>query len=159
LLADTFIGMQDDPPAGNQDQWGSADSNRYPATEALPAVGPSAAAVVPLVVIGDIHVYPDWVATWSGTVPIRGTRWVARERTHIQRVIPSWAIVLAIVLFLACFLGLLFLAVREDVMTGHVEVEVFGADGFYHVTQVPVSDPAQVYDVQRAVAYAQQLAM
>jgi hypothetical protein len=74
-------------------------------------------------------------------------------------VIPSYAIVLAIVFFIFCLLGLLFLALKEDVMTGHVEVELHGANSFYHFTQVPVSNPAQAYDVQRAVAYVQQLAL
>jgi hypothetical protein len=155
----TLVGVQDELPAGAQGRWPAADGNWCPASAALPAAGPTATPEPPLVVIGDIEVHRDGVVTWSGSVPIRGTRWVARERTYMQRVIPSYAIALAIVLFLFCFLGLLFLAIREDVLTGHVEVEVFGTDGFHHLTQVPVSNPGQVHEVQAKVAYAQQLAL
>ncbi len=111
-----------------------------------------------LFTLGDITVTRYWVVTPSGTVPIQGTRWFFRDNTSVQRVLPGWAVVCAVVFFLACFLGLLFLAVREDVITGYAEVQVTGPDGFFHISQLPARTPASMNEARQWVSYAQHLA-
>jgi len=111
-----------------------------------------------LFTIGDIAVSRYWVVTPTGTIPISGTRWICRDQTHMQRVMPGYAVILAVIFMFACFLGLLFLAIREDVMTGSVEITVTGPDGFFHVTQVQARGIAQVQQLQQAAARAQHLA-
>ena len=66
--------------------------------------------------------------------------------------IPSYAVVLAVVFFLVCLLGLLFLLIKERKTTGWMTVSVQG-EGTYHATQIPVSSPAAVADVEGRVSY------
>ena len=107
---------------------------------------------------GDIAVSRYWVVTPTGAVPIAGTRWVCRDNTHVQRVMPGYAVVLCVLFILVCFLGLLFLAIREDRITGTMEVTVTGDDGFFHMVSIPVRSVAQVAGVRQSVAHAQTIA-
>ncbi len=109
--------------------------------------------------ISDIGVSRYWVVTPVGTALLRGSKWAIRENVQVQRLTPSWAIVLAVLFFWVCFLGLLFLAVKEDRVTGTVEVSV-ATSHFTYVTSMRVTSIEQadqcrriVYDVQRMSAY------
>jgi hypothetical protein len=114
------------------------------------------AAWRPLVQIGDISVDQHWVRTPSGSVPTGQVAWTVQDMTRQYRVIPTYAIVLAVVFFLFCFLGLLFLLVKEEALTGWLQVTVQGP-GLVHSTQVPVSHQAGMMDAYARVSYAQSL--
>ncbi|WP_028049468.1 hypothetical protein [Cellulomonas sp. URHD0024] len=119
-------------------------------TETVPTPEPA------LVQIGDIVVSEHWVVTPNGTAPLAGSQWSVRDATVRTQVIPTYAIVLAIVFALACLLGLLFLLIKEDKVTGFVEVTV-RSGSLAHLTQIPVPGPAADV-VADQVRYAQQLA-
>jgi len=110
-----------------------------------------------LLTIGDIAVTRHWVVTPNGSAPLAGSHWIALDLSRTERKIPGWAIVCAIIFFLLCLLGLLFLAVKEDRMTGYVEITV-DSGTLRHVSQVAVSSPAQVARVRQLVYEAQALA-
>ena len=107
--------------------------------------------------IGDIGVTPSWVVTPNGTAPLRNSQWLVNDRTTIQRSIPPYAIVLAVVFALACLLGLLFLLIKEDRTVGYVEVTV-RSQNLYHVTQLPASSPGAVLHARHLVNQAQGMA-
>ena len=73
-----------------------------------------------------------------------------------SQAIPTWAIVCAIVFFVFCFLGLLFLLAKEDKTSGYVQVTVHGP-GFLHTSTVPVASLAQVADINARVNYVRTL--
>ncbi len=103
--------------------------------------------------IGDITVTQSWVVTPSGTRPVGEVRWTFTDMSRTTQAIPTWAIVLAIVLAWACLLSLLFLLVKEERTDGSVQIVVQGT-GFVHGTQLPVSSPAQIADYNARVNYA-----
>jgi len=155
--------------AEGQGWWQATDGRYYPpeqhpnalvpATELVPYEYAEQAVDEVLGTVGDVRVTRHWIVTPSRTIPLAGTNWIARDRSHTQRVIPGWAIACSIIFFLACFLGLLFLAIKEDVISGHVEVEITGPDGFRHITQVDVFSPRQVQQAVQFVGYVQQMAV
>lgn len=110
-----------------------------------------------MLTVGDIGVSRHWVVTPNGTAPLAGSQWIARDMTRTEAKIPAWAIVLAVIFFLACLLGLLFLLVKERTTTGHFEVSVRSGN-LYHVTQIPVSNEWQVAQLRNLVNQAQSLA-
>ncbi|HZN20477.1 MAG TPA: hypothetical protein VFB84_20140 [Micromonosporaceae bacterium] len=59
-----------------------------------------------------------------------------QDSTHEDSVIPAYAVVLSIVLFVFCLLGLLFLLIHEKRYSGFVWVTATGP-GFHHVVQFP----------------------
>jgi hypothetical protein len=120
-----------------------------------PAYAPAAAAYV--LTIGDIGVTSTQVVTPNGTAALAGSQWIVTDRSYTTTKIPTWAIVLAIVLAFACLLGLLFLLVKETVTTGYVEVTVHSGS-LVHTTQVPVANPNDVAWYRQQVAHAQSLA-
>ena len=122
---------------------------------ASPAV--SSAPEQLLTTIGDIGVSPSWIVTPNGSAPIAGSVWIANDQSRQTERIPPYAIVLAIIFAFACLLGLFFLLIKERTTTGYVEVSVRSGT-LYHVTQVPVTDHAQVAHIRQLVAYAQSLA-
>ena len=109
-----------------------------------------------LLSIGDIGVSRSWVVTPNGSAPLVGSQWIVQDRTITQRSIPTYAIVLAIVFALACLLGLLFLLIKEDRMTGYVEVSV-RIGNLFHVTQLPAQAPQSVLHARQLVAQAQSM--
>jgi hypothetical protein len=110
----------------------------------------------PLIQIGDISADRHWVQTPTGSVPTAQATWTVQDMTRREQGIPTYAIVLAVVFFLFCFLGLLFLLVKEDRVTGWLQVTVQGP-GFVHTTQIPAYNEATVADVHARVNYARSL--
>jgi hypothetical protein len=90
----------------------------------------------PLFSIGDITVSQSSVTVPSGRFPLRGTSWTVQDSTQTTQSIPAYAIVLAIVFFLFCLLGLLFLLIKETKYSGFVSVSVTGP-GLFHTVQFP----------------------
>jgi hypothetical protein len=90
----------------------------------------------PLVAIGDITVTQNFVIVPHGRFPLRGTTWTVQDSTHTTETIPAYAIVLAIIFFFFCLLGLLFLLIKDTRHSGFVSVTVVG-DGLYHSVQLP----------------------
>ncbi len=116
--------------------------------------GRDAAGVDPILVsIGDIGVTPNWVITPNGTRPIGSVQWIFSDNTRTTERMPAYAIVLAVIFFLFCLLGLLFLLIKERRTEGYVNVTVQGA-GLYHVAQIPVSSPQQIAHLHNVVGYA-----
>jgi hypothetical protein len=110
-----------------------------------------------LVSIGDISVTQSQVFTPSGVRPLSEVSWTVTDMTTTTQAIPTWAIVCAIVFFVFCLLGLLFLLVKETKTQGSMQVTVHGP-GFVHTSQIPVSSPAQVADINARVNHARMLA-
>jgi hypothetical protein len=78
------------------------------------------------------------------------------DNSTTRQAIPQWAIVCAVIGFLLCLIGLLFLLVKEERTEGSVLVTVQG-DGLLHTSQIPVQNPLAVQDVLSRVAYARSL--
>jgi hypothetical protein len=120
-------------------------------------MSPAATTESYVLIIGDIGVTEHWVVTPNGTTALKGTRWVATDNTRIQQRIPTVAIVLAVVFAFVCLLGLLFLLMKEDYVTGYVEVRVT-ADDLDHWTQVPINATSEVVQKHAIVSQAQAMA-
>ena len=93
------------------------------------------------------------IVTPAGQLPLRGASWTATDMSRTEERMPGYAVVLAIVFFLVCLLGLLFLLMKERRTTGFVQVTVHSG-GRFHSTMVPVSAPQQVADILARVNYA-----
>jgi hypothetical protein len=133
----------------------------HPAPPAAPGYGyPPAPPVTvqPLVVLGAITVTPTGILTPAGPIPLQGAVWTANDLSRTEERIAPVGIVLAVVFFLFCFVGLLFLLMKERQTTGHVQITVSGG-GRYHTTSIPVSTPQQVMDLMNRVNYARSLAL
>lgn len=109
-----------------------------------------------LVTIGDISVTATTVYTPSGSRPLGELSWTFTDLSTTSQAIPTWAIVCAIVFFVFCFLGLLFLLAKEDKTQGSVQVTAHGP-GFVHTCTIPVSSVAQVADINARVNYVRTL--
>ena len=107
--------------------------------------------------VGEISVTNLWVILPSGTHPLKGAVWTVMDNSTMSQRIPPYAIVLAIVFAIACLIGLLFLLIKETVVSGYVNVTVQGT-GFYHATQIPVSSAFEVQRVRQLVDQARGLA-
>ncbi|GAA2807365.1 hypothetical protein [Saccharopolyspora taberi] len=110
----------------------------------------------PLVTIGDISVTSTTVFTPSGQAPVKEVHWTFTDMSRTTTAIPTWAIVLAVVFFLFCFLGLLFLLAKEERTYGYAQVTVQGRN-LLHVVQIPVANPMMVADLNSRVNYARSL--
>ncbi|GAA5092023.1 hypothetical protein [Nocardia iowensis] len=108
-----------------------------------------------LVTVGDIGCTATQVITPSGRYPLAGTNWIVTHQTSVSERIPSYAIVLAVLLMIFCLLGLLFLAVREETVQGFVQVGVHWPDrpGYYYATQVKITNRTQIVDTEQRVNY------
>lgn len=111
-----------------------------------------------LVSIGDIAVMSDSIMTPAGQLPLRGAVWTVTDMTRTEEKMPAYAVVLAILFFLACFLGLLFLLLKEKQTTGHVQVTV-NSGGRFHSTVIPVSNPTAAASIMAQVNYARSLSV
>jgi len=110
-----------------------------------------------LATIGDIAISRHWVATPTGTHPIRGSVWTVTDMSHYSESISPVGIVLAILFVWFCLLGLLFLLMKERRFGGYIQVTVQGS-GFYHSTLIPAVAPMSVMSVNQQVNYARSLA-
>jgi hypothetical protein len=120
------------------------------------AIQPQAPAEPVLVSIGDISVTQSRVYTPSGTRELSELSWTVTDLSTTSQAIPTWAIVCAIIFFVFCLLGLLFLLVKETTTRGSVQVTVHGP-GFVHTSQIPVISQAQIADINARVNYVRTL--
>ncbi|MEV6513269.1 hypothetical protein AB0M61_45125 [Streptomyces sp. NPDC051642] len=119
---------------------------------------PQPAFAAPLLTLGDIAVNGDTIVSPAGSMPLRGAVWTATDMSRTEERIPPHAIVLAILFFLLCFVGLLFLLMKERVTTGFVQVSV-NSGGRHHSTMIPVQSRNQVVYVLNQVSYAQSISV
>lgn len=110
-----------------------------------------------MVQIGEIACTQNWLMVPGSTVPLSGCDFQLRESVTVQRRIPPYAIVLAIIFFMACLLGLLFLLIQEDVLSGSVEVTVSKPGGPKFNASVPVRSQRDIDEVRSKVDYARAL--
>ncbi|MFG2826299.1 hypothetical protein ACGFWI_02270 [Streptomyces sp. NPDC048434] len=108
--------------------------------------------------LGDIAVTGDTIMTPAGPMPLKGAVWTATDMSRTEEKMPAHAVVLAIVFFLFCLLGLLFLLMKERVTTGFVQVTV-NSGGRHHSTMIPVQSREQVMFVLNQVNYARSLSV
>jgi hypothetical protein len=109
-----------------------------------------------LITIGDIAVSQSWVSTPSGARPVKDVTWTMTDMTFTTQAIPTWAIVCAIIFFVLCLIGLLFLLVKETKTQGSIQVTV-QSKGFVHTTQIPITNLQQVQDIAARVNYVRSL--
>ena len=109
-----------------------------------------------MITIGDVAGTATEVITPSGRAPVTGVTWTFTDMSRTRREIPAWAIVCAVVFFLFCFLGLLFLLAKEERTEGSVQITVQGP-GLLHVSQIPVVTQAAAMDLNARVNYARAL--
>jgi hypothetical protein len=129
-----------------------AYQHTMPGAPLLP-MGVPAAQGVPLVTIGDITVMQDGIVTPQGTLPLKGAIWNATDMSRHEEKIPTHAIVLAVVFFVFCLLGLLFLLMKERVTTGFIQVSVTSG-GKHHTTMIPATSAMTYQQVISQVSYA-----
>ncbi|MFD9336386.1 hypothetical protein ACFWBF_18575 [Streptomyces sp. NPDC060028] len=108
--------------------------------------------------LGDITVVGDQIMTPSGSMPLRGAMWNATDLSRTEEKIPAHAIVLAIIFFLFCLLGLLFLLMKEKKTTGYIQITV-NSGGRHHSTMIPATDPNTYTWVMNQLNYARSLSM
>ncbi|MFC4606621.1 hypothetical protein [Streptomyces maoxianensis] len=131
-------------------------SQTQPAGVPVPMGPPASMGGAPLVSIGDISVMGDSIVTPAGTLPLRGAVWNATDMSRTEEKIPTHAIVLAIVFFLFCLLGLLFLLMKEKKTTGFIQVTVTSG-GKHHSTMIPAHGPETFQMVMGQINYARSL--
>jgi hypothetical protein len=126
--------------------------------QATPGTGiePQTSGEPVLVSIGDISVTQTRIYTPSGTRELNEVSWSVTDMSVTNQVIPVWAIVCAVIFFLLCLVGLLFLLVKETITKGSIQVTVHGP-GFVHTTQVPVYSMDQIADINARVSYVRTL--
>ncbi|TXL90204.1 hypothetical protein [Streptomyces sp. IB2014 016-6] len=127
-----------------------------PTMAGQPVPAAQAGGGAPLVSIGDITVMNHGIVTPSGTLPLRGAVWNATDMSRTEEKIPTHAIILAVIFFLFCLLGLLFLLMKERRTTGFIQVMVTSG-GKHHSTMVQATGPDSFQQVMGQVAYARSL--
>lgn len=127
-----------------------------PTMAGQPVPAMQAGGGAPLVSIGDITVMNHGIVTPSGTLPMRGAVWNATDMSRTEEKIPTHAIILAVIFFLFCLLGLLFLLMKERKTTGFIQVMVTSG-GKHHSTMVQATHPDSFQQVMGQVAYARSL--
>ncbi|PWK61885.1 hypothetical protein BCL76_12523 [Streptomyces sp. CG 926] len=164
-------------PGQGDYKWGPSEASYgypqpYPAPPAPPAYQPTiGGAGIPApaynapgpvggagLSLGDITVAGDQIITPSGNMPLRGAMWNATDFSRTEEKIPPHAIVLAIVFFLFCLLGLLFLLMKEKTTTGYIQVTVTSG-GRHHSTMIPAVDAYTYQWVMSQLNYARSLSM
>ncbi|MFC4561308.1 hypothetical protein ACFO4E_05505 [Nocardiopsis mangrovi] len=134
-----------------------APYGQTPQTGGWQAMPAPAGGQPPLATIGDITITQTEVITPAGRFPIRGSTWTVTDMTTVSEGIPAYAVVIAILFFWFCLLGLLFLLIKERRVSGHVQVTVQG-NGVFHSTMIPAHGPATAHQVMQQVNYARSLA-
>ncbi|MET9906782.1 hypothetical protein ABZZ74_08135 [Streptomyces sp. NPDC006476] len=156
-------GYPNSAPGYGYPQQPAAPAYGYPGQPATPAYGfpqqpgaPAPMGGAPVLAIGDITVMGDQIITPAGTMPLRGAVWNATDMSHTEEKIPTVAIVLAIIFFIFCLLGLFFLLMKEKKTTGFIQVTVTSA-GRHHSTMVPALGPHTFPAVMGQINYARSL--
>jgi hypothetical protein len=106
-----------------------------------------------LVQLGSIGVTQHWVVTPAGSHPLGRTQWLVSNNVYPTESTPTWAIILAIVLFP---IGLLCLLAKERGLAGYVQVSVMGP-GLHQAAQIPVQSHFQIADIEHRVNYIRTL--
>lgn len=109
-----------------------------------------------LATIGDIQVTQHWLYTPVGAYPLRGSTWAIADMTHVTERMSPVGIILCIFFIWACFLGLLFLLMKDRTVAGNIQVTVLG-DGFHYQTLIPAG-LGDMAVVQQQVNYVRSLA-
>ncbi|MFI9581105.1 hypothetical protein ACIHCQ_04545 [Streptomyces sp. NPDC052236] len=122
----------------------------------VPMGPPAPMGGAPLVSIGDITVMGDSIVTPAGTLPLRGSVWNATDMSHTEEKIPAHAIVLAVIFFIFCLLGLLFLLMKEKKTTGYIQVTVTSA-GRHHSTMIQARGPETFQQIMGQINYARSI--
>ncbi|MEU1407016.1 hypothetical protein ABZ471_32545 [Streptomyces sp. NPDC005728] len=117
---------------------------------------PVPAGGTPMLAIGDITVMGEQIVTPSGTLPLRGAMWNATDMSHTEEKIPTHAVVLAIIFFLFCLLGLFFLLMKEKRTVGYIQVTVTSG-GRHHSTMIPAHGPQTFPAIMGQINYARSL--
>ncbi|MEW2413621.1 hypothetical protein AB0953_07850 [Streptomyces sp. NPDC046866] len=142
------------PPLGPPAMPPAAAPGYPPAGLHGPAMGGGGSGLA----LGDITIAGDQIITPSGTMPLKGAMWNAQDLSRTETKIPPHAIVLAIIFFLFCLLGLLFLLMKERTTTGYIQVTVTSG-GRHHSTMIPATDPGTFQWVMGQVNYARSLSI
>jgi hypothetical protein len=100
--------------------------------------------------VGQIACTDTRVHTPVGSYPLAGTIWTVTNQTYLSESIPAYAIVLTIIFFLFCLLGLLFLLIKERRISGTVQVSVQGP-GFAYSTYIPVFSEMAIGQISTSV--------
>ncbi|OKK20899.1 hypothetical protein AMK16_10880 [Streptomyces sp. CB00455] len=161
-------------PAQGDNRWGPGEAGYgypqpYPAAPpyqptvgaGMPAPGPYPAAPAGgggSLSLGDITIAGDQIITPSGTMPLRGAMWNATDLSRTEEKIPAHAIVLAVIFFLFCLLGLLFLLMKEKKTTGYIQITVTSG-GRHHSSMLPATDAGSYARVMAQVNYARALSV
>ena len=107
----------------------------------------------PLVQIGDINLDRQWVRTPSGSTPTQAVTWTLQDMTRRELVTPTYAIALAVALFMgAWFLSAFLVLIKVEQTTGWIKVTAQGP-AFVYATQIPVSGPETAADGVAQVNY------
>jgi hypothetical protein len=146
-------GFEQPAPVQPAPQYQPTQSSQF---QPLPANDPLMSGEPIMVTIGDISVTSTTVYTPSGSRPLSEVSWAFSDMSITSQNIPTWAIICAIVFFVFCFVGLLFLLAKEEKTQGAVQVTVQGP-GFLHTSTIPVSSLAQVADINARVNYVRTL--
>ncbi|MDV9188603.1 hypothetical protein R6L23_10300 [Streptomyces sp. SR27] len=112
----------------------------------------------PLLSLGDITVVGDQIITPAGAMPLKGSVWNAMDMSRTEEKMPTVAIVLAVIFFIFCLLGLLFLLMKEKTTTGFIQVTVTSG-GRHHATMIPARGPDTIHWVMGQLNYARSLSM
>jgi hypothetical protein len=153
-----FFNQQPAQPPGAMPAWNQPAPGAPAWDQPGPGTGlePAMAGEPVLVSIGDISVTQSRVFTPSGSRSLNEVSWTVTDMSVTSQGIPTWAIVCAIVFFVFCLLGLLFLLVKESKTQGTVQITVHGP-GFVHTSQIPVYSQDQVADINARVNYVRTL--
>jgi hypothetical protein len=113
----------------------------------------------PLVRFGDFYLTEHWVVTPQGSVPLANCQIYVANNTRVDRVIPTWAIVVAVVgLFVITLFSLLFLLAKEDRVSGFAQITVTNGSFTYQTGEPAQFDlAAQFYELQSRANYARAL--
>ncbi|MER8234122.1 hypothetical protein ACIRQY_05240 [Streptomyces sp. NPDC101490] len=124
----------------------------------VPVPAPYPMGGAPLLSLGDITVVGDQIITPAGPMPLKGAVWNAMDMSRTEEKMPTVAVVLAVVFFVFCLLGLLFLLMKEKHTTGFVQITVTSG-GRHHSTMIPARGPDTFPWVMGQLNYARSLSI
>jgi hypothetical protein len=139
--------------------YGDPWSNTVPVPPSnLPVTAPYSTGDPTIAQIGEIQVTSTTIITPAGVFPLKGSEWTVQDQWLAEQKIPSWAIVMAILLFFCVGpLSLLFLLAKETAYSGVILVTV-RSHPYHYVSRVPVNNQQYVQHVYQQVNYVRSLA-